>query len=159
MVSTISRRECIHQTTLNCNITPSISSILQRLFHGGKTEAARQHGAYPTLDAETREELAAEAFLRGYKNMRVAYLAMNTNRLTLAQAWKLVDCYEHNYKVTVGRDPEPLVKGRTRSVTWAPDGDPSEIQWVAIHPPTPPTQTWRALSEHGKCTRQQAAGA
>ena len=44
MVSTISRRECIHQTTLNCNITPNISSILQRLFHGGRTEAARQHG-------------------------------------------------------------------------------------------------------------------
>ena len=44
MVSTISRRERIHQTTLNCNITPNISSILQRLFHGGRTEAARQHG-------------------------------------------------------------------------------------------------------------------
>ena len=43
MVSTISRRERIHQTTLNCNITPNISSILQRLFHGGITEAARQH--------------------------------------------------------------------------------------------------------------------
>ena len=41
---TISRRECIHQTTLNCNITPNISSILQRLFHGGRTEAAQQHG-------------------------------------------------------------------------------------------------------------------
>ena len=44
MVSTISRRERIHQTTLNCNITPNISSILQRLFHGGRMEAARQHG-------------------------------------------------------------------------------------------------------------------
>ena len=43
MVSTVSPRECIHQTTLNCNITPNISSILQRLFHGGRTEAARQH--------------------------------------------------------------------------------------------------------------------
>ena len=43
MGSTISRRERIHQTTLNCNITPNISSILQRLFHGGITEAARQH--------------------------------------------------------------------------------------------------------------------
>ena len=43
MLSTISQRECIHQTTLNCNNTPNISSILQRLFHGGRTEAARQH--------------------------------------------------------------------------------------------------------------------
>ena len=43
MVSTISRRERIHQTTLNCNITPNISSILQRLFPGGITEAVRQH--------------------------------------------------------------------------------------------------------------------
>ena len=51
MVSTISRQECIHQTTLNCNITPNISSILQRLFHGGRTEAARQHGGPPWYDA------------------------------------------------------------------------------------------------------------
>ena len=47
MVITISRRECIHQTTLNCNITPNISSILQRLFHGERTEAARQHAKRP----------------------------------------------------------------------------------------------------------------
>ena len=36
----------VYQTTLNCNITPNISSILQRLFHGGRTEAARQHDGH-----------------------------------------------------------------------------------------------------------------
>ena len=46
---TTSWRECIHQTTLNCNVTPNISSILQRLFHGGRTEAARQHAFAPCL--------------------------------------------------------------------------------------------------------------
>ena len=84
--------------------------------------------AYPTLDAKTREELAAEAFLWGYKNTRVAYQAMNANPQTLAQAWELVDCYEHNYKATVGRDLEPPAKGRARSVMWASDGDPSEVR-------------------------------
>ena len=39
----ISQQECIHQRTLNCNITPNISSILQWLFHGGRTEAAQQY--------------------------------------------------------------------------------------------------------------------
>ena len=43
----MSRPERIHQTTFNCNITPNISSILQRLFHGGRTEAARQHAPDP----------------------------------------------------------------------------------------------------------------
>ena len=67
--------------------------------------------ACSTLDAETQEELAAEAFLWGCKNTRVAYQAMNANPRTLPQAWELVDCYEHNYKATVGHDLEPPAKG------------------------------------------------
>ena len=54
MVSTISRRERIHQTTLNCNLTPNISSILQRLFHGGRTEAARQHDRHTCTHTRAR---------------------------------------------------------------------------------------------------------
>ena len=35
--------ECIHRTTLSCNITPNISSKLRWPFHGARTEAARQY--------------------------------------------------------------------------------------------------------------------
>ena len=53
--------ERIHQTTLNCNITPNISSILQRLFHGGITEAARQHDPSTwTLYGQSRVSIAGQ---------------------------------------------------------------------------------------------------
>ena len=41
--------------------------------------------AYPDLLVAAQEELAAEAFLRGYKNPRVAYQAMNSNPQTSSQ--------------------------------------------------------------------------
>ena len=40
MVSTISRRECIHQTTLNCNITPNIMQ-----FDLAATVSRRENGS------------------------------------------------------------------------------------------------------------------
>ena len=45
----ISRLECVHRRTLNCNITPNISSILQGPFYGGRTEAARQYARWPVM--------------------------------------------------------------------------------------------------------------
>ena len=60
--------------------------------------------AYPEVPLATQEELAAEAFLRGYKSPRVAYQAMNREPATLSAALTLVDTYEHNYKATMGRD-------------------------------------------------------
>ena len=75
MVSTISRRERIHQTTLNCNITPNISSILQRLFHGGRTEAARQHDQ---IDAKKMNVSAAS--LAPDSSVRKATPSDNTER-------------------------------------------------------------------------------
>ena len=53
------------------------------------------------MPLSTQEELAAEAFLRGYKSPRVAYQAMNREPATLSAALTLVDTYEDNYKATV----------------------------------------------------------
>ena len=96
--------------------------------------------ACPDLLVATQEELAAEAFLRGYKNPRVAYQAMNSNPQTLASAWELIDAYEHNYKATMGRDLEPATRGHARMVTWASDEEIGEVRGVANTPP-PPTQS------------------
>ena len=51
---TISRQECIRQTTLNCNIKRTIGPILQWLFHWGRTEAARQYGLEPAKGSCSR---------------------------------------------------------------------------------------------------------
>ena len=82
-----------------------------------------------------QEELAAEAFLQGYKNPRVAYQAMNSNPQTLASAWELMDAYEHNNKATIGRDLEPTTRGHARMVTWALDEETGEVRGVANTPP------------------------
>lgn len=71
---------------------------------------------FPNVHLDIQEELAAEAFLRGYKSPRVAYQAMNQAPKTLADARELVEVYEHNYKAILG-----VTKGRLRQVTWAPD--------------------------------------
>ena len=87
--------------------------------------------AYPEVPLATQEELAAEAFLRGYKSPRVAYQAMNREPATLSAALTLVDTYEHNYKATVGRDLETPTRSRTRQVTWASEVEVGEIRRVA----------------------------
>ena len=87
----------------------------------------------------TQEELAAEAFMRGYKSPRVAYQAMNREPVTVSAALTLVDTYEHNYKATVGRDLETPTRSRTRQVTWASDEEVGEMRRVAT-----PTVTNRA---------------
>ena len=74
-----------------------------------------------------QEELAAEAFLQGCKNHRVAYQAMNSNPQTLASTWELIDAYKHKYKATIGRDLEPATMGRARMVTWALDEEIGEV--------------------------------
>ena len=87
--------------------------------------------AYPDVPLATQEELAAEAFLRGYKSPRVAYQAMNREPATLSAALTLVDTYEHNYKATVGRDLETPTRSRTRQVTWASEVEVGEVRRVA----------------------------
>ena len=86
--------------------------------------------AYPDSSIDTQDELAAEAFLGGYRSSRIAYQVMNQEPKTLARALELVDAYEHNFKATVGREHEQLTKSRARQVTWAAE-DALEARRVA----------------------------
>ena len=72
--------------------------------------------AYPTCTMELQDEFAAEAFLKGLRKPQVAYEVMNTDPKTLAEAQRLVEAREHNFKATVGRDCEG--KGKIRRVSW-----------------------------------------
>ncbi|KAG1941072.1 hypothetical protein F2P79_016231 [Pimephales promelas] len=73
--------------------------------------------AYPGVDTELREQIAADAFLKGLRNQKVAYEVMNRDPVSLDEAQRLVSSYEHNFKATLGRDFD--LKGRTRRVSWA----------------------------------------
>ena len=69
--------------------------------------------ANPDMSLSTQEELAAEAFLRGYSNSKVANEALNQNLHILAEAQDIVEVFEHNFKATVGRDI-----AKVRSMKW-----------------------------------------
>ncbi|MES9879517.1 MAG: retroviral-like aspartic protease family protein, partial [Sedimenticola sp.] len=75
--------------------------------------------AYPRVDDTMLEELAAEAFLRGFRNSKHAYEAMNRNPTTLNEALEIVTALEHNYKATMARDS----RDSTRRVTWEAESD------------------------------------
>lgn len=87
--------------------------------------------AYPGVDIELREQIAADAFLKGLRNQKVAYEVMNRDPLSLDEAQRLVSSYEHNFKATLGRDFDQ--RGRTRRVSWADldmdsDEEPQALQ-------------------------------
>ncbi len=76
--------------------------------------------AYPGIRLEMQEELAAEAFLRGIKNPKLAFEAMNRNPKTIVAAIEEVVRLEHNFKATIGRDQERTASSSqgTRRVSW-----------------------------------------
>lgn len=87
--------------------------------------------AYPGVDIELREQIAADAFLKGLRNQKVAYEVMNRDPVSLDEAQRLVSSYEHNFKATLGRDFDQ--RGRTRRVSWADldmdsDEEPQALQ-------------------------------
>ncbi|XP_049326794.1 uncharacterized protein LOC125786977 [Astyanax mexicanus] len=73
--------------------------------------------AYPGVDLQLQDQLAADAFLRGLCNQRIAYEVMNKDPPTLTEAQKLVEAHEHNFKATIGRDGE--LRGKVRRISWA----------------------------------------
>ena len=81
--------------------------------------------AYPGTDLEMQDQLAAEAFLRGYRNSRIAYDVLNRAPRTLNDALELVTSQEHNYKATLGRDYDQQKRERARRVSWAEETDES----------------------------------
>ena len=87
--------------------------------------------AYPGVDLVMQDHLAADAFLKGLGNQRVAYEVMNQDPPTLIEAQKLVAAYEHNYRATLGRDAEG--RGKVRRISWA-DENPEVME-------TPPVAT------------------
>ena len=103
--------------------------------------------AYPDSSIETQDELAAEAFLGGYRSSRIAYQVMNQEPKTLARALELVDAYEHNFKATVGREHEQSTKSRARQVTWAAEDAP-EARRVA-------TPIWATQEDHQNVQARQ----
>ena len=72
-----------------------------------------------------QDQLAAEAFLRGYRNSRIAYVVFNRAPRTLNDAIELVTSQEHNYKATIGRDYDQQKRERARRVSWAEETDAS----------------------------------
>ncbi|KAL5011242.1 hypothetical protein ScPMuIL_011676 [Solemya velum] len=77
--------------------------------------------AYPTVGMELQEELAAEAFLKGYKRPKTAYEALGRQPKTIAAALDIVTQLEHNYRATVERDAESSRK--FRRVSWNEEVD------------------------------------
>ncbi|KAL7883159.1 hypothetical protein SRHO_G00008170 [Serrasalmus rhombeus] len=73
--------------------------------------------AYPGVGMDLKEQIAADAFLKGLRNQKIAYEVMNRDPTTLDEAQRLVATYEHNFRATLGRDLDPCV--RTRRVSWA----------------------------------------
>lgn len=90
--------------------------------------------AYPNCTMELQDEFAAEAFLKGLRKPQVAYEVMNTDPKTLAEAQRLVEAREHNFKATVGRDCEG--KGKIRRVSWEDDAKKGGTA-VSTPPPVP----------------------
>ena len=72
--------------------------------------------AFPTVTITLQEELAAEAFLKGYRNSRVGYEALNKAPKTISEALDIVVQVQHNYKATVGRETE--MRRSSRRVSW-----------------------------------------
>ncbi|KAK3097999.1 hypothetical protein FSP39_015198 [Pinctada imbricata] len=72
--------------------------------------------AFPSVAIALQEELAAEAFLKGYRNSRVGYEALNKAPKTVSEALDIVVQLQHNYKATVGRDTE--MRRSSRRVSW-----------------------------------------
>ncbi|KAK3098956.1 hypothetical protein FSP39_024662 [Pinctada imbricata] len=93
--------------------------------------------AYPGVDLLLQDQLAAEAFLKGYKNSKIAYDVLNKKPTTLNEAIELVTFQEHNFKATVGRDQEMQRRDKTRRVSWFDEEDSdSELKTQRVKAPT-----------------------
>lgn len=79
--------------------------------------------AYHGTDLEMQDQLAAEAFLRCYRNSMIAFDVLNKAPKTLNAAIEMVTCKEHNYRVTVGQDYDHLKEESPRCVTLIDESD------------------------------------
>ena len=66
-----------------------------------------------------QDQIAAEAFLRGYRNSRIANYALDRAPRTLNDALELVTSQEHTYKATLGRNYDQRERERNDESTSA----------------------------------------
>ena len=92
--------------------------------------------AYPDADPRTQDQYAAEAFARGLRNRRIAFLVLQRAPSTLSEAMTYADTCEHNYRAAMRDDK---AKAWSRRVSWADDSDDG----------------WGTEDEHG-CMRRAA---
>ena len=81
---------------------------------------------YPGVDVVMQDQLAAEAFLKGYKNTKIAYDVLNKKPTTLNEALEMVTFQEHNFKATIGRPRELLKRDNARRVSWIDEMESDE---------------------------------
>ncbi|CAG2253447.1 unnamed protein product [Mytilus edulis] len=110
----------------------SLSRHMENRQHNEKNEEFAEEvrrlvsRAYPTSSIELQEELAAEHFLKGHKNPKIAYEALNRQPKTVSSALDIVVQLQHNYHATMGRDVDFNTKQRSRRVTWKDENDEDE---------------------------------
>lgn len=69
--------------------------------------------AYSRTDLVLQDQLATDTFLKGLRNQKVAYEVMNHDQQSLAEAQKLAEAQENNFKATLGHNAE-IRTGRAR---------------------------------------------
>ncbi|VDH95933.1 Hypothetical predicted protein [Mytilus galloprovincialis] len=88
--------------------------------------------AFPTSSIELQEELAAEHCLKGHKNPKIAYEALNRQPKTVSSALDIVVQIQHNYHATLGRDVHYNTKQRARRVTRKDEEENSNDQYEGM---------------------------
>lgn len=68
------------------------------------------------MDPLLQDQFAADAFLKGLRNQKVAYEEMNRDPQSLADAQKQAEAHEHNFRATVGPEME-MRTGRARRIS------------------------------------------
>jgi len=77
--------------------------------------------AYPGMPLHMQDEIAAESLLKGLKNKKIAFEALNQRPLTLHDAIDKVITLEHNFSATMGRDYDSKP---ARRVSWSESSSP-----------------------------------
>lgn len=76
--------------------------------------------AFPSVSIELQEEIAAESFLKGYKNAKIGYEALNKMPKTISEALDVVIQLQHNFRATIGRENVQFQR-HSRRVSWQED--------------------------------------
>jgi hypothetical protein len=73
--------------------------------------------AFPSLNIELQEKIAAESFLKGYKNAKIGYETLNKIPKKFSQALDYVIQLQHNFRATISRENVQFQR-HSRRVSW-----------------------------------------